>query len=137
MRILRRQKSAYALALTMCFIGLAALFIPLWEMWPQIFSAEDPFSAFWSLLWRESLNLIPGFDFKLAYFFILGVVMIISGVVIWVLSRQWFYLPGKTVLFQCPFCKKQWRSLSDKALVHCPHCRQLVHPKIVEKQPYK
>jgi hypothetical protein len=132
MRILRRQKSAYALAITMCFLGLAALLIPLWKMWPQISSAENPLSAFWWLIWRESLNL-PGFEFELAYFVILGFVMLISGVIVFVLSRQWFYLPGKTVLFQCPFCKKQWRSHGDKALVHCPHCLQLVHPKIVEK----
>jgi DNA-directed RNA polymerase subunit RPC12/RpoP len=51
---------------------------------------------------------------------------------VWVLSRQWLVLPGETVWFQCPFCHKKWRSISDKALVHCPHCRQLIHPKMTE-----
>lgn len=132
-RILRRQKSGYALSLILCLIGLAALFIPLWKAWPEVSSAQDPFSAFWTLLWSEQLDFISGIEFKLVYLTILGVVLFISGVTILVLSRQWFLLAGDTVLFQCPFCKKKWRARPDKGLSHCPHCRQLVHPKIVEK----
>ncbi|MEM2465852.1 MAG: hypothetical protein QXZ47_00915 [Candidatus Bathyarchaeia archaeon] len=64
---------------------------------------------------------------------VLGDVLFITGVVLWLLSRQWFFVPGAAVWFECPFCKKKWRSIGDKALVHCPYCRQLVHPKIAEK----
>jgi len=133
-RILRRQKSGYALSLILCLIGLTALFVALWKTWPKVISAQNPFSAFWTLLWREQLDFIPSIEFKLAYLVILGTVMLISGVVILGLSRQWFYLPaGEIVLFQCPFCKKQWRGHKNQALVNCPYCRQQTYPRMVEK----
>jgi len=129
---LRKQKSAYALSLIFCLTGITAILATVWITWSKISSAEDPFSTFLTLLWTEKLDFIPGVEFKLVYLIILGDIMLISGVVIWVLSRQWFYLPGKTTWFQCPFCKKKWRSSGDKALVHCPHCLQLIHPLMVE-----
>jgi len=132
-RTLRKQKSAYALSLIFCLVGIVALLGTLWRTYPQLSSSGDPFSTFLSLLWTENLTLISGLEFKLIYLVILGDVMLISGVILWILSRQWFLLPGKTVWFQCPFCNKKWRSIGDKALVHCPHCRQLVHPKMTEK----
>jgi hypothetical protein len=132
-RILRRQTSGYALALTLCLIGVTALLVTLWKTWPQVSSAQDPVSTFWGLLWTQNLDLILGVGFQLAYLTILGVVSIAVGIVIWILSRQWFFLPGETVLLQCPFCKKTWRSIRNKALVHCPHCRQLVHPTMAER----
>jgi len=132
-KILRKQKSAYALSLMLCFMGITALLATLWRTWPTVSSAENPFSTYSTLLWTEKLNLIPSLEFKLIYLVILGDVMLISGVVIWALSREWFFLPGEIVWFQCTFCKKKWRASGDKALVHCPHCRQLVHPKMVKK----
>ena len=132
-KILRTQKSAYVLSVILCLTGMAALFTTLWKTWPQISSSENAFSTFLTLLWTEKLDLIPGLEFKLIYLFILGDVMLISGVLTWILSRQWFLLPGKTVWFQCPYCNKKWKSMEDKALVHCPHCRQLIHPKMIEK----
>ena len=131
--ILRKQKSAYALSLVLCLIGVTALFATLWKTWPKISSAENPFSTFLTLLGTEKLDFLPGLEFKLIYLVILGDVMLISGIVMWILSRQWFHLPGKTLWFQCPFCKKKWRSTGDKALVHCPHCRQLIHPTMIER----
>ncbi|MDH5623222.1 MAG: hypothetical protein OEY39_01980 [Candidatus Bathyarchaeota archaeon] len=133
-RILRRQKSGYALSLVLCIIGLTSLFVVLWKTWPEASSANNPFSAFWKLLWTEQLDLIPSFEFKLAYLVILGTAMLVSGVLIWVLSRQWFHLPAEEiVLFQCPFCKKQWRGHRNQELVNCPRCRKQTYPKIVEK----
>lgn len=132
MRTLIRQKSALALSLIFCLLGIVTLSLSIWAIYPRLFSG-DPFSTFLSLLWTENLNLIPGLEFKLAYFVILGVAMLISGIIIGVLSRQWIVLPGRTVWFQCPFCNKKWRAIGDKALVHCPHCNQLVHPRIVER----
>jgi len=134
MRILRRQKSAYALSLILALAGITALLITLWKTWPQISSVKDPFSTFMTLLWTEKLDFISGVEFKLIYLVVLGDVMLISAVVVYVLSVQWFFLPGKIVLYRCPFCHKDWRSSGDKALVHCPHCRQLVHPTLIEKQ---
>ena len=133
-KILRRQKSGYALSLILCLIGLTSLFVALWKTWPEVSSANNSFSAFWTLLWREQLDLIPSFELKLAYLVILGTVMLVSGVLIWVLSRQWFHLPaGEIVLFQCPFCKKQWRGHRNQELVNCPRCRKQTYPRIVEK----
>ena len=134
MKILRRQKSAHALSIILCVIGVIALFATLWRIWPQISVAKDPFSTFLTLLWTEKLNFIPEIEFRLVSLFILGDAMLVLGMVVYVLSVQWFYLPGKVVWYRCPFCNKEWRSSGDKALVHCPFCRQLVHPTMIEKQ---
>ena len=132
-RILRKQKSAYVLSLTFCLVGIVAFLGALWKTYPYLSSSVNPFSTFLSLLWTENLSFASWFEFKLVYLFIFGDVMLIVGVVLWILSRQWFLLPGKTVWYQCPFCKKKWKSTGDKTLVHCPYCRQLVHPQITEK----
>ena len=133
MRILRTQKSAHALSIILCLIGVLSIFVTLWQTWSLVSSAENPFSTFLGLLWTESLDFIPFLEFKLIYLVVLGDTALVLGVLVWVLSRQWLHLPGKTVWFKCPFCKKKWRSTGDKALVHCPYCRQLVHPKLTEK----
>ncbi len=132
-KFLRKQKSAYALSLILCLFGVASILATLWNTYPQLSRSENPFSTFLSLLWTEKISIAPWFEFKLIYLVILGDAMLISGVILWILSRQWLLIPGKTVWFQCPFCKKKWKSTGDKALVHCPHCRQLVHPTITEK----
>jgi len=131
-RILRKQKSGYALGLSLCLLGLVLLLVAVWKTWPETSSAENPFLTFWTVIWAKSLDFIPAIDFKLAYITILGIASIVVGSIVLVLSRQWWFLPGKTVQFQCPFCKKRWKALGDKGLVHCPHCNQLVHPIMVE-----
>jgi DNA-directed RNA polymerase subunit RPC12/RpoP len=80
------------------------------------------------------LDIVPGLQFKLVYLVALGDALLISGVIVGVLSVQRFYLPGKVVWYRCPFCYKDWKSSGTKALIHCPHCRQLVHPTMIEKQ---
>ncbi len=133
MKVLRRQKSGFALSLILCVIGLASLVTMFWLCWPQLSSAKDPFSTFVSLLWTKNLNLVPGIEFKISYLFVLGDAMLIAGIAVYILSVQRVYLPGKIVWYRCPFCKKEWRSTGTKALVHCPHCRQLIHPTLVER----
>jgi hypothetical protein len=132
-KILRRQKSGYALSFVFWFFGLAVLFTVLWKTWPQASSVENPVSVFWESLWTEKLDFFQGIEFKLVYLVALGVAMLVAGVVVLALSRQWFLLAGEKTLFQCPFCRKQWKASPEKALVHCPHCRQLVHPQLAEK----
>lgn len=134
MRILRRQKSTYALSLFLVLLGVAALLFTVWKTWPQVSSATDPLSTFMNLLGTEKLDFVPIFEFKLIHLFALGDALLISGVLLYVLSVQWFYLPGRIVWFRCPFCNKDWKSTGNKALVHCPHCRQLVHPILIEKK---
>jgi hypothetical protein len=133
MKILRRQKSAMVLSAILCLIGLSALLTVFWKTWPDISTAKDPFSTFLTLLWNEELGLLQVVEFRLVYLFIFADAMLIMGIVVYVLSVQWFYLPGNAVWYRCPFCNKDWRSRGDKALVHCPHCRQLVHPIMIEK----
>ena len=132
-KILRTQKSVYALSFILFLIGISALAITLWKTLPQTYTASDPLSTFSNLLWSEKVSFIPSFEIKLAYLFVLGDAMLILGLATWLLSRQWLLVPGKTVWYLCPFCKKKWKSTGDKALVHCPHCRQLIHPTITEK----
>jgi hypothetical protein len=132
-RILRRQKSGYVLSLILFLTGLTALIIVLWRTWQEVSQSQDSVSTFWTLIWTQQLNFVPGIEFKLAYLTILGASLMIVGVVVWVLSRQWFYLAGEMVLFRCPFCRKHWRARQDKGLVQCPHCHQLVHPTMVER----
>jgi hypothetical protein len=134
MWVFRRQKSAYALSLLLCLMGIVAFLATLWKTWPQVSSAKDPFSTFLALLWTKNFDIILGLEFKLVYLVVLGDAMLISGVIVGILSAQRFFLPGKVVWYRCPFCHKDWKSSGTKALVHCPHCRQLVHPTMLEKQ---
>ncbi len=134
-KILRRQKSGYALSLLLLLAGLASLFVAVWKTWPEVSSAEYPLSTFWTLLWREQLDLTPNIGFKLIYLIILGTAMFVSGTIVLALSRQWFHLPtGENVLYQCPFCKKQWRGHKNQELANCPRCRKQTYPIMVEKQ---
>lgn len=132
-KILRRQKSGYALSFLLWFFGFAALFTVLWKTWPQVSSAENPILVFWTSLWTEKLDFIQDVKFKPIYLTALAIAMFVAGFVVFGLSREWFLLAGKTVWMQCPFCRKRWRTTPEKALVHCPHCRQLVHPTIVDE----
>ena len=133
-KILRRQKAGYALSLVFCLIGVTALLVAFWKTWSEVSSANNPLSAFWTLLWRDQLDLIPSIGFKLAYLVILGTIMLFSGVVVLALSRQWFFLPTEEiVLFQCPFCKKQWRGHKNQELTNCPRCHKQTYPRIVGK----
>jgi hypothetical protein len=134
MRILRRQKSTFVLSIVLSLLGVAALLFTFWKIWPHISSVKDLLSTFMTLLWSEKFDLIPNFEFQLIYLVALGDALLVSGVTLYVLSVQWFYLPGTVVWYRCPFCHKDWKSTGDKALVHCPHCRQLVHPTLVEKR---
>lgn len=131
-KVLRKQKTVYALSLFLFLIGIAALLGTLWKTYPKVSASQNPPSTFLSLLWEEEINFANIITFKLVYLVILGDIALILGFVLWLLSRQWLVLPGKTAWYECPFCKKRWKAVGDKALVHCPYCRQLVHPRIAE-----
>lgn len=131
-RVLRKQRSVYILSIFLCLAGTIALLGALWKTYPKLSVSQNPFSAFLSLLWEESIMVGNFAAFKLVYLVIFGDIALVLGFILWLLSRQWLVVPGKTVWYECPFCKKKWKAVGDKALVHCPHCRQLVHPKITE-----
>lgn len=132
MRTIRRYKLGYIVGATLCLIGLIALLVVLWRAWPQLSSNPNPIAAFWNSLWEEQLSLIPGVQFKLLYFIILAAATLISGAAVFAFSRQWFFLPGRIMRLQCPFCKKYWKTSYDRGQILCPHCRHLVHPRITE-----
>ena len=132
-KILRRQTSGYVLSFLLLFFGLAALFLALWKTWPQVSQAGNPFSVLWASLWTEKLDFFPGVEFKLVYLIVLSMAMLITALIVFGLSRQWLLLGRKDSWVQCPFCRKRWRTSPDKALGLCPHCRQLIHPKLVDE----
>lgn len=134
MRILRRQKSTFILSIVLCVLGASALMFTFWKIFPHVSSFTDLLSTFMTLLWSEKFDLFPNFSFPLIYLVALGDALLIIGITLYVLSVQWFYLPGQVVWYRCPFCHKDWRSTGDKGLVHCPHCRQLVHPTLIDKR---
>ncbi|MEM2386059.1 MAG: hypothetical protein QXR01_03730 [Candidatus Bathyarchaeia archaeon] len=131
-KVLRKQRSIYAFSLSLIIVGIAALALVLWKTYPKLSVSQNPLPTFLSLLWEETINIADVVAFKLIYLVVFGDIALVFGFVLWLLSRQWFTVPGKTVWYECPFCKKRWKAVGDKALVHCPHCRQLIHPKIVE-----
>ncbi|MEM0357508.1 MAG: hypothetical protein QXL77_03945 [Candidatus Bathyarchaeia archaeon] len=133
-KILRKQRSIYAFSLFLILAGMVALASVLWKTYPRLSVSQNPLSTFLSLLWEENINVLNLITFKLIYLVIFGDIALVLGFVLWLLSRQWFTVPGKTTWYECPFCRKKWKAVGDKALVHCPHCRQLVHPKIVESR---
>jgi len=132
-RVLRRQKSGYALSFLLWFFGVGALFWIFWKTWPDISTTNNPVSVFWQSLWNETFDFIPGVEFKLVYPLVFASAMLVAGFIVFSLSRKWFMLGGKNSLLQCPWCRKRWRTSPDKALVLCPHCRQLVHPTLVDE----
>jgi len=132
-RTIQRYKLGYAISATLCFIGIVALLVVIREAWSEVSSSPDPLSVFWSLLWTKQFSLTSGIEFKLMYLIILAAATLTSGAAVFAFSRQWFSLPGKTIKFQCPFCKKYWRASYDRGQVICPHCRHLVHPKMNEE----
>jgi hypothetical protein len=131
-RVLRKQRFLYGFSLLLIIAGAAALAAVLWKTYPKLPMSQNPLSTFLSLLWEENINIVNTVSFRLVYLVLFGDVALVLGFILWLLSRQWLIVPGKFVWYECPFCKKKWKAVGDKALVHCPHCRQLVHPKIVE-----
>jgi hypothetical protein len=132
-KTLRGQKSGYALSSLLWFFGLAALFWTFWKTWPDVSTANDPFIVFWESLWNETLDFFPGIEFRLVYLIVLASAMLVTGFIVFGLSRKWFLIGGKNSILQYPWRKKRWRTSPDKALVLCPHCRQLVHPVLVDE----
>ncbi len=129
-RTIRRYKIGYALGAVLFAVGIAALLVVTWKILPEARSDSISPSAIWTLLWVEQFSIIPGVQFKLVYLVILSVSTMTSGAAVFAFSRQWFALPGETKRFQCPFCRRHWRTSHDIGQVTCPHCQHLVHPKI-------
>lgn len=130
-KTIRRSKFGYALAAVLCFVGVAAMLVVLWETWPQISSSPEPLSAFWEALWATQLAPIPGIKLRLIALTVFSAAMLGIGGAVLLYSRQWFYLPGERVKLQCPFCKKLWKARHyPEGQVLCPHCHHQVNAAI-------
>jgi hypothetical protein len=130
-RTIRRYKLGYVVSGILLFSGFAALFVVAWEIWPELSSNSVSASTLWNLLWIKEMNIVPGLIFNLAYLLIFATATLVSGIIVFLFSRQWFNLPGRTFDLQCPFCNKYWKATFDRGQILCPHCRHLVHPKLV------
>ncbi|UCH31296.1 MAG: hypothetical protein JSV05_07300 [Candidatus Bathyarchaeota archaeon] len=129
-RKLRRYKFGYVLGTMLAFIGLLIIVMIISRALPEINSSSTPLQAFWDFLWAEELGLFLGVRIQFSFLFILaGAILVLAGAV-FAFSKQWFFLPGKNMKLQCPFCKKYWTSTYDRGQVVCPHCRHLIHPKL-------
>ncbi len=84
-------------------------------------------------MWTRKLQIVSGFEIELVYVFVSAIALFVVGFIVFGLSREWFLLAGKSVWLECPFCKKRWRAGPEKALGLCPYCRQLVHPRLVDR----
>jgi hypothetical protein len=109
-----------------------SLFVVAWTAYTEILDTADFLSAFWGFIWSEELGSASGIRFKPVFLLILAAATLVSGVAVFAFSRQRFFLPGKTMKLQCPFCRKQWAASYDRGQVLCPHCNHLVHPRILE-----
>ena len=131
-KTLRRHATGYALSFLLLFFGMATLSYALWITWPKASQKEYPLANLWTTLSTEKLKVTPTIQIPLTHIVLASIAMIIAGLAVFALSRQWLPLGGKNSIVQCPFCNNRWRTSPDKALGLCPHCRQLVHPKLVD-----
>ena len=129
-KVLRKEKSGYAVGLIFCLIGLILLVVVSWKAWLHLSGSQLVLSDLWSLLWTEPLDFAFGVEFKLMHFTILGTALFLGGMVMLLLSRKWFTLAGENVLLTCPYCKNHWRASRAKGWAECPHCRQFVQPQV-------
>ena len=123
--------TGYALAFTVCFIGLTILVAVLWTAWPNISNSQDILSALEIYLWTKEFDTGFGTTLKLMHLTIIGAATLVSGIIVLVFSRQILY-EGENVLLQCPFCKNQWKASRARGWAKCPHCNQLIQPTVVK-----
>jgi len=132
-KVLRREKSGYALGLILCVAGLILLAVVLWKAWLHASVSQFVLEDLWSYLWTEQLDFAFGVGFKLIYFTMLGVLLIVFGTVTLALSQKGFTLSGETVMLTCPYCKNHWKTSRAKGWAECPHCRQFIQPQVTKR----
>ena len=133
LRTLRRYRFGYAVSTIFMLIGLMAVMYTVWNAWPQIESSNTPLDAFWTFIWTEEISIGLGIYFKAVYLIILASLAFVAAFAVLIYSRQWLFLPSQNRTLQCPFCKRRWKSTYDRGQILCPHCRHLVHPKLVRE----
>ncbi len=131
MRTLRRYRFGYSISAILILIGLASITVTIWKAWSQLSSSNEPLNTLWTFIWTEEVDTGLGIQFKTIYLIILAAAAFVAASFMLAFSRQWLFLPSEVKNLQCPFCKKYWRSTYDRGQMLCPHCRHLIHPKLV------
>jgi len=131
-RIIRRKLSGHVVGIILSLIGFGILFVVFGKAWSTISSSSDVLSSLWSYISTEQIQLGSTVTLRLSYLFILGAIFLVTGVIVFALSRQVFYL-SESVLLQCPYCKNHWKTSRAKGWAECPHCRQFIRPELVKK----
>ena len=132
-RIIRRKLSGHVFGIILCLIGFSILFVVFWNAWSSVSASSNILSSLWSYILTEQVEIASTVTVKLSYLSIIGAIFLVLGIVIIAFSRQIFYLSGKSVLLQCPYCKNQWRTSRAKGWAECPHCRQFVQPQVTKR----
>lgn len=142
-----KKKSYYALGLALAIIGLIMLLLVVWRWWAtDVFSDPDIMSAITASFDGADEVLGLGLGLSLLYYFILGFILLLVGVVILVLRREKVTVTEETaILLSCPLCKHRWRESMSKNYLQsigypnvrtlsrhrCPKCKKFIRPKIV------
>lgn len=142
-----KKKSYYALGLALAVIGAILLFLVIWRWWDtDVFSSSDVVSAISSSFDGEDAVLGLGLGLSLMYYFVVGFILLIVGVVVLVLRREKVTVTEETaILLSCPLCKHRWRESMSKSYLQsigypnvrtlsrhrCPQCKKFIRPKIV------
>jgi len=82
----------------MIIAGAAALAAVLWKTYPRLSVSQNPLSTFLSLLWEENISVANVITFKLVYLVVFGDIALVSGFILWLLSRQWLAVPWKNCM---------------------------------------
>jgi len=141
-----KEKTGHALGLLLCIIGTIMLLITVWKLWAEeVFTSSDMLSALKASLWTEYTDLTLGIGLKPIHYMVVGIVLLVIGSAILIARREKVSVTEEaTVMFECPYCKHQWRESMSKTHLKsmgyprvrtlyrrkCPKCAKFIRPKI-------
>jgi len=141
-----KKKTGYGLGLSLCIIGIILLLVVVWKWWDAgVFASSDVLSALSASFTYIYADISLGIGLTIAYYIIIGAVLIGTGSAILLLRREKVAVTeGLTVLLECPFCKNQWQESMSKSHLKamgypevrtlsrrkCAKCAKFIRPKI-------
>ena len=141
-----KKKTGYGLGLSLCIIGIILLLVVVWKWWDTgVFASSDVFSALSASFTYIYADISLGIGLTIAYYIIIGAVLIGTGSAILLLRREKVAVTESlTVVLECPFCKNQWRESMSKSHLKamgypegrtlsrrkCAKCAKFIRPKI-------
>jgi hypothetical protein len=143
------QNPRQILGLVLTVLGLTPIIIVLLNAWTSGISFLD-LSALYGFLWANRFYIGFGIGFELIYLFIIGTVVIISGLAL--LARRTKQIQEVTVVtddlavtLECTVCKHRWKEHFSETQLQamgfpqnrtisrrrCQACRKFTRPKIM------